>query len=130
MAEFLRDRTARGLNIKEVNFEGNTCGFAAVDYKVFVRKDEVEEKTAGGIVIAADARDQEKWNVSTGIVVSHGDLAFTDGRKADGSLIHWAKKPQVGDRVMIKEYAGVTFQGADGNEYFVYNDKDIMGVAV
>ena len=128
MAEFLTDRSKRGLSIKEVDFTGNKSGMFMVDYKYLVMKDEIEEKTSGGILVAAETRDQEKWNVHTGILVDHGDLAFTDGRKDNGELIQWGKRPQVGDRVYVKEYAGLTVQGEDGYEYFIYNDKDILGV--
>lgn len=121
------NRSARGLSLRDAEYSGNTSGYEAYEYKCFVLKDEVEEVTAGGIVLTNDLRDREKWTVSTGILVSCGDLAFTDGRDAHGEPIPWARKPQLGDRVMIKEYAGQTFKGKDGKEYFVYRDTDLMG---
>ena len=41
----LTDRGKRGLNITDAEFEGNTSGWIAVDYKVLVKKDKVEETT-------------------------------------------------------------------------------------
>lgn len=124
----MKDRSTRGLSLTEVKFEGNTSGWEAVDYKVFVRKDKVEEKTVGGILVPEDARRLEEWNVQYGTIVSHGDLAFTDGRRADGELYDWVPKPKVGDRVLMKEFTGQTFTGKDGETYMVFADKDIGGI--
>ena len=124
----MKDRSARGLTLSDAEFEGNTSGVEAVDYKVIVKKDKVEEKTSGGIYIPKDVSDQEEWNVQTGVIVSHGDLAFTDGRKKDHTLIPWSPKPKVGDRVITKEFAGLRFVGDDGDAYMVFADKDIAGI--
>ena len=91
-------------------------------------KDNIEEKTSGGIVVPEGIREQEMWNISTGVLVSHGDLAFTQGRKPSGEFYRWSRRPNVGDRVMVKEFSGMYFKGDDGNEYHVFTDKDIIGV--
>ena len=125
----LADRSARGLSTTEVKFEGNTSGWSAVDYKCFVRKDKVEEKTVGGIVVPKSIQDQEEWSVDRGILVSHGHLAFTSGRRANGETYHWSPCPKVGDRVMVREHTGMRFKGDDGESYLIYTDKDIVGLA-
>lgn len=124
----MKDRSARGLTLTDARFEGNKSGYDAVDYKVFVKKDTVEEVTEGGIVMPTSVAKQEEWNVQTGVVVSMGDLAFTDGRLDDGTLIRIHPRPKVGDGVITKEYAGMRFIGDDGEAYMVFNDKDIGGI--
>lgn len=124
----MKDRSARGLTLSDATFEANTSGVEAVDYKVIVKKDKVEEKTSGGIFIPKDVSAQEEWNVQTGVIVSCGDLAFTDGRKSDHTLIPWNPQPKVGDRVITKEFAGLRFVGDDGDAYMVFTDKDIAGI--
>jgi len=124
----MKDRSARGMALSEVDFDGNKSGWQALDYKVFVRKDKVEEFSAGGIAMPEAARKQEEWNVSTGVIVSHGDLAFTDGRRDDGNLYVWGHKPQEGDRVIVKEFQGGRFVGDDGEAYMIFADKDVAGV--
>jgi co-chaperonin GroES (HSP10) len=126
----MKDRSKRGLTVSDAQFEGNQSGWAAVDYKVFVKKDRVEEVTEGGIIVPDDARNQEEWNVQTGVIVSCGELAFTDGRRGDGELHQWSVKPKVGDRVITKEFAGLRFVGDDGEAYMVFTDKDIAGIKV
>jgi co-chaperonin GroES (HSP10) len=124
----MKDRSAKGLSITKGSFHGNTTGWTALDYKVFVKKDKVEEKTVGGIVLTRDLADQEEWTVSTGVLIDHGHLAFTEGYK-NGELVEWDRKPKPGDRVMIKEYAGMRFVGEDDERYLVITDKDIVGMA-
>jgi len=124
----MKDRSARGLTLSDAEFDGNMSGVQAVDYKVIVKKDKVEERTEGGIIVPEEAKNQEEWNVQTGVVVSHGDLAFTDGRLSDHTLIDWNPKPKVGDRVITKEFAGLRFVGDDGDAYMVFADKDIAGI--
>jgi len=126
----MKDRSKRGLTITDAEFDGNKSGWQALDYKVIIKKDKVEEVTSGGIYVPTEAKDQEEWNVQTGVIVSHGELAFTDGRRANGELISWAIKPKHGERVVTKEFAGLRFVGDDGEPYMIFNDKEIAGVKV
>ena len=125
----MTDRSSRGLSLEKTDFVGNTSGWQALDYKVFVIKDHVTEKTAGGIIVPEDIKKQEAWNVQTGVLVSMGSQAFTDGRRGDGEFFQWDIKPKPGDRVMTKEFAGLSFKGTDGADYMVFSDKDIAGVS-
>ena len=125
-----KDRGKRGLTVTDAVFDGNKSGWQAVDYKVIVKKDVVEEKTSGGLFIPKEAREMEEWNVSTGVVISFGDLAFTQGRRDNGEMYHWNIRPKPGDRVMTKEFAGLKFVGDDDETYIMYADKDIAAVKV
>lgn len=127
----LPDRGKRGIDVVPVKFERNTSGWEALDYKCFVVKDEIQELTGGGLIaVPQDVLEEEKWNINTGVLVSHGDLAFTQGRKPNGDFYHWDRRPKVGDRVMVKEFSGMKFIGDDGIEYYVFTDKDITGAQI
>ncbi len=110
------NRTASGLQTKEVAFIGNTSGWEAYDYKVIIKRDSVDETYGdSGIVISADVRDREEWTVTKGVIVSIGSKAFSD----------WPVAPNEGQRVMIQEYVGQRFIGEDGEKYLIVNDKEI-----
>lgn len=125
---FATDRSARNLTLVKAEVDANNSGWFAVDYKVIVKKDGVQEMTAGGIVVPKDVKDQERWNVVCGALVDAGELAFTQGRKENGELYYWTRKPVMGTRVMFKEFAGVEFQGDDGETYVLLQDKDIGAI--
>jgi len=124
----MQDRSKRGLTLVKAEVTENTSGWWAVDYKVIVKKDLVQNTTASGIAIPEDAKEMERWNVTTGALVDHGDLAFTQGRREDGEVYRWRRKPVMGTRVMTKEYAGVEFDGDDGERYILLTDKDIGAI--
>lgn len=112
----MQSRTASGLQTKEVEFQGNTSGWDAYDYKVIVKRDAVENTYGeSGIVIADDVIDREEWTVTKGVIVSIGSKAFSD----------WPERPNEGQRVMIQEYVGQRFIGEDGEKYLIVNDKEI-----
>jgi co-chaperonin GroES (HSP10) len=122
MSENRKDRSSRGFTVTESLAKENTSGWNPTRYTVLLRKDNVEEKTAGGIVITSDLRETEEWTVTTGVMVAMGSLAFTE----NGSP--WEDRPVVGQRVRIKEYTGQRFIGDDGEKYLQVNDTDIIGV--
>ena len=124
----MKDRSKRGFTVSDAVFEGNTSGWEALDFKVFIKKDEIQEKTKGGIVIPNAAMDLEEWNICMGVVVSIGSNAFSQGRRDDGCFYMWDRRPEVGDRVIVKDMTGMKFVGDDGETYFVYPDKDIIAV--
>ena len=125
----MKDRSLRGLSLEDADFSGNTSGWQMVDFKVLVKKDSVKEQTDGAIFIPQDVRDLEKWNVKGGVLVSHGDQAFRTNRlKANGQPIYWEPRPKVGDRVCFKDSTGQELIGDDGETYYVFPDKDIIGI--
>lgn len=90
-------------------------------YRVLVRPDIVEEKSAGGIVLVKETVAADKFGTTTGVLVAIGDQAwsgFGDGQ-------HWAK---VGDRVQYAKYANTKIQDPDdlNIEYLLLNDNDIL----
>jgi len=136
--EFPTDRSKSGYEVAKALWDGiNHSGFQAVDFKIFVRKDEVKETTTeAGIILSGESVQREKWNVDTGVIVSCGDQAFRTNlvvQKGAGrppEPIYWEPRPKPGDRVQVREHTGMSFKGKDGKEYFVFTDKDIIGVEI
>lgn len=93
------------------------------EFKVLVRPDPVLTRTKGGIEIPEAY--QKKFEVHTGTLEMISDDAFSFHTDAN------ARRPKVGDRVLMGRYAGVELSGKhtkDGNEYRIINDKDILCV--
>jgi chaperonin GroES len=86
--------------------------------RVIVRREEEEQKTAGGILLPGSA--QEKPN--RGEVVAVGS-----GRVLDNGDIH-AVDVKVGDIVVFGQYAGNDKIDVDGEELIILSESDIKAV--
>lgn len=124
----LRDRSSRGLTLVKAVVTENTSGWRAVDYKVIVKRDSVQEATDGGIYVPSEVSNLERWTVPTATLVDAGERAFTDGRRPDGEFYQWKIKPRLGSRVLIKEFEGTEFPGDDGETYVLLADNDIGAI--
>jgi len=85
--------------------------------RVVVEPQEVETKTAGGIVIP-DTADKDK-------PVRGKIIAVGNGRYIEGKLQPLQVK--VGDNVLFGKYAGTNIK-LDASELLVMREEDIMGV--
>lgn len=85
------------------------------EFKILVFPEVVEERSAGGIILAQTTKEKEQMAQVKGKLVAAGGNAFED----------WADPPEIGSTVYIGKYAGYTVKGADGQEYRLCNDKDI-----
>ena len=100
----------------------NESGIRPMEYKVLVKPEEVEEKTAGGIYIPVQTKDKEKFAKQEGVLIAVGAIAFTDP--------DWLERPKVGDRILYDRYAGCTVEGKDKVTYRLISDKEIGAVLV
>ena len=102
----------------------NESGIVPVEFKVLIKPDTVEQKTAHGIIIPDETHDREGWSQVKGTLIATGGSAFTnpDWHPAE------TKALQAGTRVYFAKYQGILMTGADGNEYRLCNDKDIGAV--
>lgn len=95
--------------------------------KLITPKDEVEEVSESGIVLAIKdkrTRNAEKYATQEAYVVSLGINAF----KAFDNGDPWCK---VGDKVLICKYSGENRDDIeDGQVYRLINDDDIHGIFV
>lgn len=89
-------------------------------HRVLIFPDQIDEKTAGGIILSAVTKDRDQQATMRGTVAVVGKnawKAFDDGSP-------WAKE---GDRVVFRKYAGEVIKDGD-KEYRVVNDDDILAV--
>ena len=102
--------------------DANPSGVQPMDLRVVIRPDPVETRTKGGIILPDTEVDKEKWAATKGTLVAVGENAFHEAARNPGF-----GRPKAGDRVMYAKYGGVNFKGADGEEYRIMNDEDVIG---
>ena len=85
--------------------------------RVVVRRQEEEEKTAGGIVLPGNAKEKP----SQGEVIAVGNGRVLD----NGDVRPLAVK--AGDTVVFGQYAGNTVK-IDGEDVLIMSESDIYGV--
>lgn len=98
----------------------NPSGIQPVEYKVLVRLDPVEERTASGLFLARETLDRKQMAETTATLVAVGGMAFAD----------WTGPiPQPGDRVLISKYAGQPPKAGEvENLYRICTDKDVCAI--
>lgn len=100
----------------------NKSGIRPIEYKVLVKPDPVEKKTASGLYLPDDTHEREGWAQIKGTLVAKGDSAFRDYAAEERALL----KPGV--RVYYDKYRGIHLTGADGDEYVLMTDKEVGAV--
>ena len=85
--------------------------------KIFVKRLEAEEKTAGGIVLPDSAKEKPK----EGKVIALGDGKLLD----DGSRAEFQVKK--GDTIIFSSYAG-TEVTVDNEEYMLMSEDDVLAI--
>ena len=88
-------------------------------HTVLIQPDEVETKTASGIVIPDMVTEKERKAVEYGTVIKVGPRAFID----------YGCSPDIlkgGDRVSFARYSGKAIKDEDGTEFVLVNDIDIL----
>ncbi|GLB47150.1 10 kDa chaperonin [Philodulcilactobacillus myokoensis] len=85
--------------------------------RVVIERQEEENKTIGGIVLANNAKEKPQ----TGTVVAVGAGRTLDNGK---TLEPSVKK---GDKVLFDKYAGTSVK-YDGKSYLVLHDKDLVAI--
>jgi chaperonin GroES len=96
----------------------NPSGITPVDLKVLVKPDPVEEMTKGGIILADTSKEKAKYAGTKATLVAIGPNAFKEWGSKNGL--------SVGDRVLFAQYSGARQKGADGEDYIIMNDQDII----
>src|SRR5262245_11336037 len=93
-----------------------------IGYRLLVRLCQVEEKTKGGIIRPAAARDAEQTAHVVGEVIAMGDDAYANAEKFPSG--RWCS---VGDFIMMRAYSGTRFK-VDDVEYRLINDDTVEAV--
>lgn len=100
----------------------NTSGLEPVEFKVIVKPKQAEKKV-GSIHLPEQIVERDQHAAMEGTLVAVSPFAFT--------YEEWpahARKPAPGDTVIFARYSGITQKGADGNDYRIMNDKDVVAV--
>lgn len=114
----------------------NESGIHPALDRVLIKPDDIEEVTAGGIIIPGSVNERHAMAQSTGVLIEAGPDAWTDYTE----VRYWpngvdvmsittrgykgpAAKP--GDRVAFAKYGGLQVEGSDGQVYRLMNDEDI-----
>lgn len=100
----------------------NTSGLTPLEFFVVVELDAQAEKTAGGIYLPNQVKEQDKLSTQEGTLIAVSPHAFT---YAEG----WPEgsKPEIGQRVLFKRYAGALHE-RDGRTFRLLNDKDLVAI--
>ncbi|MDO4586379.1 MAG: co-chaperone GroES [Planctomycetia bacterium] len=85
--------------------------------RVVIRRDESEERTAGGLYLPETAKNKP----ARGTVISIGDgRILEDGSRSEFTV-------QEGDRVIFLSYAGEDFKFGE-DEYLLMRESDILAI--
>ena len=96
----------------------NLSGLKPLGRAVLVKPYQVEEKTAGGILLPDQVRTKDQLAEQKAIVVEVGPWCWRDEP---------APRAQPGDKILFSKWAGYQAIGtADGEVYRVVNDSDIF----
>ena len=89
----------------------NKSGIHPIGDRVLIAPEEIEEKTASGIIVHTMTQaDKEQLAQVFGKVIEIGPDAWPDKSASHKPVV-------VGDRVIFGKYAGMIFKGLDGVEY-------------
>lgn len=108
----------------------NDSGVQPIGYRILVKPLEVEERTAGGIIIPDASKDQKQWRQSRGTVIAIGELAFTQGTRGTGAYYEYRVKPEIGDVVRYREYAGLNWTDKNDERFTLLDDSDVIAVEI
>ena len=88
-------------------------------HRILVLPDEVETKTASGIITTTATQEfREQLAQVDGVVVAMGSTCYHD------QVEPWCK---VGDKVIFGKYSGIIREGSNGKKYRIINDLDVVG---
>lgn len=85
--------------------------------KVLIKRVEAEEKTAGGLILAATAKEAPQ--LAEVIAVGPGEVV-------DGKVVPMQVK--AGDKVFFGKFSGTEIK-IDGEEYIIISEKEILAIA-
>lgn len=95
----------------------NESGIHPRGDRVLVQVEEIEETTAGGIVIPLTEKERHEMAQIAGVLVEAGLDAWSD---------YAAPFATTGDRVLYQRHSGIQLTGKDGYLYRIVNDTDII----
>lgn len=101
-----------------------------VGHRIIVQPDAVEEKSDGGIILAAATTEKEALAQVYGTVLAVGPEANIETPTLSAYILRWLgiRKAwcKVGDRVMYGKYSGLVL--ADWPDLRIINARDVVAV--
>lgn len=98
----------------------NESGIEPCGHRLLILPEEVEKKTASGIILGTDSAEKMEALAQTfGRVIAMGATCYAD------QPAPWCK---VGDRVSFAKYSGLLNKGLDEKKYRVISDLDIVSI--
>jgi chaperonin GroES len=101
---------------------------------ILVKPDEAEERTASGIILPEQTRENQRLTGMTGTVVAVGDGTWVEKMQIDGDRVvrNFEKQPidseiQINARVLFPKYAGMEIS-VEGVKYLLVKEFDIQAV--
>lgn len=98
----------------------NASGIQPLEYRVLILLDKAKEKI-GSVFIPQDVKERHQMATTRATVLAVGGRACEDWPEED--------RLRVGDRVLVKKYAGESaadVAGSDGEEYRLCQDKEVL----
>ena len=87
-------------------------------FRILLKPREIQEKTAGGSILADVSKDHQALQTNVSKVLAMGADCYTENKK------NWCK---VGDWVLTGKYIGHKFK-YDNEEYCIINDDEVIAV--
>ncbi len=91
-------------------------------WKLMILMITIPEKSAGGVIVVDDAREQRSLASPQGVVLAMGPQAYSDPSRFDGA---WVK---VGDRITAVKYDASMYQLGNGQRLGFLNDTQPLAV--
>lgn len=99
----------------------------ATGHCVVVIPDQVQETTKGGVILTRETLERDQAKQIQGTLASVSPIAFLD----IGSWPEGSRKPQVGDKVVVRRYAALQIN-PDAQSYedqiWVVEDKAVVAI--
>lgn len=95
-------------------------GITPLDLKVLIKPDEVQTKTAGGVLLPDQTVDKQQYATTKATILAVGANAFKEWGEGNG--------PQPGDRVVTAQYAGLRVEAPNGEKLVLCNDADVIAI--
>lgn len=108
--------------VNGVETETNPSKIRPLDMRVLVLPDPVEKKTAGGIILIEPEVEKAQFAQCKATLIAVGENAWEEAASRSSAFV----KPGPGARVLIAKYGGILIKGADGEEYRMMNDEDVL----
>ena len=92
-------------------------------YRLIIKPRELENKTAGGIILTDESKEAAKFKCVVSKVISMGPECY---KSLEKSSTIWCKE---GDWVLTGKYVGLKVKH-EGQEYSLINDDEVVAVVL